>query len=139
MRPLKLLIATAPSDVARLSVTGAVNDGVLNVTVRGELDMSNAGWFAGAVIDMMDPFARPVIVVDIGGLRFLDAAGIRALLLCARYAAKHDGTLNVGNPQPIVCRVLRITGLEHMIGSPDAADRLTVVPSPCDASATLAG
>ena len=128
MRPLKLLIATAPPDVTRLSVTGTVNDDVLNIKVHGELDMSNASWFAGAVIDMIDPFGRPVVLVAVGGLRFLDAAGVRALLQCAHYAATHDGTLSVENPQPIVHRVLKIAGLEHMIASSDVAGRLAMVP-----------
>ena len=123
MRPLRRLVG--PSGMTRLSVIACAPDdaGVFQVSVHGELDMSNATWFTDSIIDMLEPLPGRPVRIDLADLRFLDAAGIRALLLCSRYATAHDGRLTVTDPQPIVHRVLEITRLLHMVSSPDAAER----------------
>jgi len=122
MRPLILSTASSPSGVARLSVV-AVNTDVLRVSVHGELDLSNATWFVAVVADMMGPLPGRRVRIDLAGLRFMDAAGIRALLLCVQHATRLHGQAVLCDPQPIVHRLLEITGLLHLVSPFDADDR----------------
>jgi stage II sporulation protein AA (anti-sigma F factor antagonist) len=60
---------------------------------------------------------RPVAVeMDVRGVTFLDAAGIRALVLCQADAQRFDCRLTVVRAQPIVRRVLEICGLLDHFG-----------------------
>ena len=49
--------------------------------------------------------------MDLHGVTFLDAAGIRALVLCQADARQVDCQITLTQPQPVVYRVLEITGL----------------------------
>jgi anti-sigma B factor antagonist len=125
MRPLNRLTATAPSEVARLSVIAVAGDcaDVLRVTLHGELDISNATWFAAMFADMTDRLPRRPVLIDLADLRFLDAAGIRALLLCVQYVTRQREQAVLSDPQPIVHRLLEITGLLHLLAPPNPDDR----------------
>jgi anti-anti-sigma factor len=129
MRPLDRLIATAPAGVAGLSVVAFPVDhaGVLHVAIDGEADISNASWLAAAVVEMMTLVPRRQVRIDLSGLRFLDAAGIRALLTCAGHAAARGRQLTLTDPQPVVRRLLEITGLLHLILPPHTDKRRITV------------
>jgi anti-anti-sigma factor len=63
---------------------------------------------AKSVLDTDPP---TVLVLDLAALRFLCAAGIRALLEVRDAAAAGGARLILRNPSPITCRILTITGL----------------------------
>ena len=132
MRPSNRRTAIAPSRAVRLSVIAVAIDTVdlLCLTVDGELDLTNATWFAGTVTDMMESLPGRRVRIDLASLRFLDAAGIRALLLCSEGAAGHGRTVTLIDPQPIVRRILAVTGLLHMLASPDVGQPAAVFGRP---------
>jgi anti-anti-sigma factor len=49
--------------------------------------------------------------MDLHGVSFLDSAGIHALVLCQADAQHVDCQITLTNPQPVVYRVLQVTGL----------------------------
>ena len=51
----------------------------------------------------------------------MDSSGLGALHLARRHAVKNGGTLVVCRPQPIVHRVLQLTGLDTWIADWDPA------------------
>ena len=82
--------------------------------VFGELDTVNAGHLHKAVVDVLCHQRPSRIEMDLHGVTFLDAAGIRALVLCQADARQVDCQITLTQPQPVVYRVLEITGLlEH--------------------------
>lgn len=90
--------------------------------VTAEVDHATEAAFKAEILPFLDP-APQRLVVDLGDVRYLDSSGIRVLILAARTLAEAGGTLTVVNPQPIVRRVLDVTGVADHLGldgvSPD--------------------
>lgn len=85
---------------ARLDPTGAQI-----VILSGELDSSNVAQLEARVTSITAESSRPLIF-DLTGLRFMDSAGIAALI-----SAATKTSVSLRNPSPVVRRVLEITGL----------------------------
>jgi anti-anti-sigma factor len=84
-------------------------DGVVTMTVAGELDMS----CAGAVTERLEALASgaPVsIVVDLSRLAFVDSSGLNALRLGARAVVEHNGAIVFAGANAHVARVFEIVG-----------------------------
>lgn len=92
--------------------------------IDGEIDLSTADQLRTALEEALS--TDPTIVVDMGGVTFFDAAGLRALL---QVAASRNGA----GPLPLVnaarvARVLALVGLSDLpsiviIDAGDARDR----------------
>ena len=91
---------------AFLSVAGEIVDGVCVVSVVGDVDLSTAGRLRDALLS--SAAAGHPLVVDLAGVRFLDAAGISALV-SGRQAT--GGRLRIVGATGVVHRVLSVTGL----------------------------
>jgi anti-anti-sigma factor len=76
------------------------------VTLRGELDLVNAADVAAAIKTVSR--RQPRIIVDLAGLKFIDASGVSALSRGRRNARHAGGNLLLAAPQPRVRRVLAI-------------------------------
>jgi anti-anti-sigma factor len=83
------------------------------VQVKGEIDLSNAGELAG-VADNLDGAA--VIILDMSGVSFLDAAGVTALLrLAARLNLTGRHLILTGTDHYPVRRPIAICGLDAVL------------------------
>jgi anti-anti-sigma factor len=93
----------------RLEISSELVDGVVTVSLRGELDLSS-------VRRMNERFAsideqRPTrVVVDLGELAFIDSSGLRTLLSADALAAEHGYELVLLPGQEPVQRVFELTG-----------------------------
>jgi anti-anti-sigma factor len=105
----------APQNAAReLTIEAAVADGRHRLTLAGELDLASAGNLVDEVSKRCSEGAT-AIVLDIGGLEFVDSTGLRAILtsrvLCSR---SHCALAIEPLPErirPQVRRLLEVTGL----------------------------
>jgi anti-anti-sigma factor len=91
--------------------------------VFGEVDALSAGHLHKAVVEVLREQRPRRIEMDLHGVSFLDSAGIHALVLCQADARQLDCHITLTNPQPVVYRVLQVTGLlEHfgLTGPPPA-------------------
>jgi anti-sigma B factor antagonist len=92
-----------------LEMSSALVDGVVTVSLQGELDLSSASrletFFAS--IDEQRP-AR--VVVDLGGLAFIDSSGLRVLLIADALAGEHGYELVLLPGHEPVQRVFELTG-----------------------------
>lgn len=92
-----------------LQIQGECRDGLCVLRVTGELDASMADEFAGRAAAVVRAMPGPV-VVDLSGLAFIDASGVRALaaaiqtLPCGRWPA-------IRSCPPHIRRVLDLLGL----------------------------
>jgi anti-sigma B factor antagonist len=84
--------------------------GTPTVTVRGDLDMSNADALK-ATVDSLAAGKPDALIIDFSGLRFMDSAGI-AVLVDAANRVPHVRLLH---PSTAVRRVVEITGLNAII------------------------
>ncbi len=80
------------------------------VTVHGEIDFSTAPAVEDAIVQLGG--AEILVYVDMSDVRFLDSAGLAALMRA------HDslgGQLRIRRPSPAATRVLAITGIDSLI------------------------
>ncbi|MEU5940459.1 STAS domain-containing protein [Micromonospora sp. NPDC047548] len=96
----------------RLHVQISVGDDVVGVRVVGEIDVASVGVLRAA---LWAAPARPVLRVDLSGVRLLSAAGVRALAAAHLRVRARGGELVLADPDPVVARVLRVTGLHRVI------------------------
>ena len=84
--------------------------------LAGELDLATADDLRARVGQVLAP-ADGVrhLVLDLGGLEFLDVTGLGALLEARRKLAALDGTLALRRPRPMVLRILNLLELEDAL------------------------
>ena len=71
-------------------------------TIRGEWDLSNAS----EVAIWLGTFDGEPIELDLSGVTFLDSSALNVLLSVRR----HNPTMRIVTPSPIVSRLLELTG-----------------------------
>jgi anti-anti-sigma factor len=76
------------------------------VTVRGEIDMDNAG----QLVDAITPVAGTA-VVDLSGVKFIDSTGLQELLRAQKAARERGDDLILRHPSKAVHRLLELTNL----------------------------
>jgi anti-anti-sigma factor len=76
------------------------------VTVRGEIDMDNAGELVDAIERVAD-----TAVVDLSGVTFIDSTGLKGLLRAQQAARQRGDDLILRHPSKAVRRALERTGL----------------------------
>ena len=83
-------------------------DGSGTLVVAGEIDILTASTLEPALQSLAD--SGGTVILDMRGVSFMDSTGLHAIL-AATEALKGRGTLLLRHPQPIVVRVLQVTGL----------------------------
>jgi anti-sigma B factor antagonist len=80
------------------------------IALYGELDVADAADFATALAEVVAARA-PGIIVDLGGLEFIDSSGVAALARGRKLARHAGGDLLLAAPRRGVRRVLTLTRL----------------------------
>lgn len=89
-------------------------DGRAVVAVRGEVDMVTAPGLGG-IVDAVIDAGHPDVVLDLGGLEFMDAAGLRVIAGAAGRLRPLGGGLTLRSASAMVRRILDITALTDMV------------------------
>ena len=89
---------------ARLDVSG--ENGSLVIALAGELDLASLPAVAGPLDELLGTEPQPV-VLDLGGLSFLDSSGVAVLVRIAN----HFGQLRTRAVTQPVRRVIEVLGL----------------------------
>ena len=96
----------------RFFVAMDVHDHAVELRPVGEIDIATVTAFRAA---LWAAPARPVLRVDLSGVRLLSAAGVRALVATHLRVRSRGGELVLTDPDPVVARVLRVTGLHRVL------------------------
>jgi anti-sigma B factor antagonist len=100
----------------RFSITDEqVNGTTWVVRPRGEIDLAVAGELREHMMRLLDTGAK-FLVIDLGGVRFLDSTGLTALMTAQRRAEELDGGVVVARAGEHVADVFQITGLDAVFG-----------------------
>lgn len=83
------------------------------VMLSGELDVMDAATVAAAL--SVIAAGGSVVIVDLAGLRFLDASGLAALMLAREHARAAGGKLLLAAPQRQALLVLTAAGLADVL------------------------
>jgi anti-anti-sigma factor len=108
---------------------GCLSPTTVVLAVVGEVDMATAPVLRERLIGVLRVDPPEVIEVDLTGATFLDCAGVGALVAARNAALQVGCRLRVCHLQPIVRRLLEVTGLlgaltastVHADGRPAAA------------------
>jgi anti-sigma B factor antagonist len=92
-----------------LEIASELVDGAATMALRGELDLASARQMEErfSSIDEQEPSK---VVIDLGGLAFIDSSGLRALLLADARARDRGYELVLLPGQEPVQRVFEMTG-----------------------------
>jgi anti-sigma B factor antagonist len=101
--------------VAEFRICAAVVEGDVHVvSVAGELDLHTAGDLSAELNDVIRRGPTHV-VVDLGGVTFLDSTALGALVAAARRAQTVGARVTVVTDDPHTTKIFRITALDRLI------------------------
>jgi anti-anti-sigma factor len=84
------------------------------VRLRGELDLAGADF----VVNLLGVVASSTVVIDLGGLNFIDGRGLSALLSARDHVEAKGHTLELRGATGIVRRAFEVADLAHLLGGP---------------------
>ncbi|MFI1532885.1 STAS domain-containing protein [Streptomyces anandii] len=98
----------------RLLITRTTaDDGTCVVTLTGEVDLDGSARLREALLSC--PETAPGLVVDLGGLTFMDSSGINALITAHQSEEAGGPRLRLAAPRQAVLRVLQLVGVDTLI------------------------
>ena len=105
--------------MSTLTITVRLDDnGAVQIHPAGEIDADNCHELRETVSGLLATAPPPLIKVDMSLVKFIDSVGIGALVACYHAAAASGVRLLVSNPTAYVHRILYISGLLGLFGSP---------------------
>jgi anti-sigma B factor antagonist len=102
-------VTSAATVEEQVAVQGASQDGVLTVTIRGDLDVVTAPALRGYLAQALHERPR-LVVFDLAGVGFMDCAAAAAIRTC--HALPGGPRLVLRHPRPVVRRLLSLSGLD---------------------------
>jgi anti-sigma B factor antagonist len=99
-------------------------DGWTVVEARGEIDLYTAPKMKEHLTGLVEQ-DRARIVVDLGGVDFLDSTGLGVLIGSLKRCREREGDLALAAPSETVLKVLRITGLDKVFPIHDTVEEAT--------------
>lgn len=104
--------------MARFEARTVAGSGRAMVSLTGEADLSVRDELTGALLAAVT--TSPVVVVDLGGLTFLDSSGVHGLITAYHAAKREHRRLYVVNAGGVVAELLNLTGIAELLGPPDS-------------------
>jgi anti-anti-sigma factor len=91
-----------------------VDNGIASLALEGELDLATASTLAQRLGELEDNGSTH-LVVDLGGLDFIDSTGLRVLLQANARADERGHELTLHPAPETVQRVFEITGAQEVL------------------------
>lgn len=90
--------------------------GVVELAVRGEIDIATAPALHRAILEAIDEHRPALLRVDVAAVPFMDSTGLGALIAGRNHAQQRGTHLAVRAPVDRVRKVLGVTGLHDLLG-----------------------
>jgi anti-anti-sigma factor len=119
------LVAFEPlEDVPLFELAIRFSTGAVVVSVRGEVDLVTAPGLR-ALINVFADAGHTDVVLDLGALDFMDAAGLRVIATASARLRPDGGALAIRSPSSMVRKILDLTGMLDLVesGSPTTLSR----------------
>jgi anti-anti-sigma factor len=108
---------------AHLRIAASAVNGVVVITLAGELDLASSPDLAVAIADATSSGAE-LVIVDLRGVEFMDSTGIGVLVRAHQSATDAGCRFAVVKGSPQVDRILSLTKLDGLMTLLDAPDEL---------------
>ncbi|WP_407653558.1 STAS domain-containing protein [Actinoplanes oblitus] len=102
--------AVALSSPLRIDLS-CPSPGVVRVVMIGEIDLATVGMLHAELLTVLFALRPRRIDVELAAVTFLDCSGLTALIVARQVGARTGCRLRIKDPQGIVRRVLKLTGL----------------------------
>jgi anti-anti-sigma factor len=89
--------------------------GLVVVSLGGELDRSNVESARQAITEVTTGEADEILVIDLSPLEFIDSGGIELLVWLAAADGEEHALRIVPSDAPAVSRIMSLTGVDAMI------------------------
>ena len=99
--------------LAQLSIVSERAGDIHVLDLTGEIDLANAALVEDE-LRRIEATDAAVILVDLGGISFIDSTGIKVLITAA-LRSQQTSRLLLERPSPAVLRVLRIAGVAELL------------------------
>ncbi len=83
--------------------------------VEGDIDLASAKEFQRKALDAMDRHG-PTLTLDLSRVTFMDCAGLSVLVFVRTEASARGGHMTLTGPSDMICRLLRLSGLDVSFG-----------------------
>jgi anti-anti-sigma factor len=123
-------VSEAVPEALQIEVTPAAGSGPVLVVLSGEMDIVSTGAFVESMTEL-ERSSPGGLVIDVGGLTFIDSSGINALVQAVRTVGERGGRAVLAAPAPHVQRVFEITRVGEVVTvtvERDEALRLAAAP-----------
>lgn len=107
--------------------TSCPSPAFVRVAVVGEIDLATAGVLHDGLHSVLSGQLPDRVEVDLAGVSFMDCTGLTVLIVARDAALRTGCQLRITNPQPIVRRVLELTGLLGVLAA--TFDRAPLLPA----------
>lgn len=114
IRPFRHVLASQDDVASALTVRVAQHGPVAVVEVAGDLDMDTTTALVDQAVELLGGGSPALMMLDLAGVRFFGAAGVRALLELRDATGACGAGLVLRNPSPPVLSVLTIAGVTGM-------------------------
>jgi anti-anti-sigma factor len=84
---------------------------VVQIAVDGEIDLATTEQLQADLLDVISAGLAHRVEVDLAGVSFMDCTGLGVLVVARGAAARAGCSLQITRPQPVVRRILELTGL----------------------------
>lgn len=118
-----------PASQQPLLIQDAVAARAHTLILTGELDLHTAPQFEAVFAGLYGSSPREV-VLDLTGLRFLDAAGLRAIAIADLECRLRGHELHILQAPPAVHEVFELTGLSELLPFRAVGTPRTALPAP---------
>jgi anti-anti-sigma factor len=107
-------VAIGDRALSDFSVAASFVDGQVVLSLRGEVDILSAPEF-GAFFETMIDRGHRSVVLDLAGLRFMDASGLAVIARGADRLEVMGGALTIRTPIAMIGHMLEITGFARLV------------------------
>ena len=105
------------------------------VAPTGELDLASAPRLRQEILPVLLGGEHRV-VVDLGGIDFVDSVGAGLLVAVRKRAVALGGELRLARPEPQVARVLELAGIDRIVEVSDTVEEAVGPPAPAEGVVT---
>jgi anti-sigma B factor antagonist len=101
--------------------TGAQGERTVVIALHGEVDYTTAQQFREEISTLLAQGGTRRIVVDLGGVSFLDSTGVGTLVVARRICADCNVRLELDSVNPFIARLFAVLGVSDALGVPAPA------------------
>ncbi len=100
----------------------AVGDNLHLARIIGEVDHDSAPACKKRLVVLCQG-PRPRLVIDLGGVRYMDSSGVEVLIALARLMQDRQGTMVLLSTSPYIRKILRMTTQMRLFDVVDSLDQ----------------